>query len=73
MASRFARDLGDMPPEFRTILESWGSGAGIGLGLIVGFFVMLCVSSVFGMLGGLFGALIFKKSQPPVVPPPIPQ
>jgi hypothetical protein len=73
MASRVLRDAGDMPPEFRTIIESWSGGAGIGLGLVFGFFVMLCVSSVFGMLGGLFGALIFKKSQPPVVPPPIPQ
>jgi len=25
------------------------------------------------MLGGLFGALMFKKNQPPVIPPPIPQ
>ena len=35
------------------------------------FFVMLFVSSLFGMLGGLFGALMFRK-KPPVIPPPIP-
>jgi hypothetical protein len=26
-----------------------------------------------GMLGGIFGALLFRKHQPPVVPPPIPE
>ncbi len=44
----------------------------IGVGLIFGFFVMLVVSTLFGMLGGLFGALMFRKTQPPVIPPPIP-
>ena len=73
MASRVIRDAGDMAPEMRAIFENLGGAPAIGLGLIFGFFVMLCVSSVFGMLGGLFGALMFKKEQPPVVPPPIPQ
>ena len=73
MASRVIRDAGDMAPEMRAIFENWAGAPAMGLGLIFGFFVMLCVSSVFGMLGGLFGALMFKKSQPPVVPPPIPQ
>jgi hypothetical protein len=30
---------------------------------------MLVVSSLFGMVGGLFGALMFKKNPPPVIPP----
>ena len=38
---------------------------------IVGFFVTLCVCSVFAMIGGLFGALFFRKSAPPP-PPPVP-
>jgi hypothetical protein len=33
---------------------------------------MLVISSLFGMLGGLFGALMFRKNPPPVIPPPIP-
>jgi hypothetical protein len=73
MAGRIIRDAGDMAPEMRAIFENMAGAPAIGLGLILGFFVMLCVSSVFGMLGGLFGALMFRKSQPPVVPPPIPQ
>ena len=73
MAGRIIRDAGDMAPEMRAIFENMAGAPAIGLGLILGFFVMLCVSSVFGMLGGLFGALMFKKHQPPVIPPPIPQ
>lgn len=73
MAARIIRDAGDMAPEMRAIFENMAGAPAIGLGLILGFFVMLCVSTVFGMLGGLFGALMFKKHQPPVIPPPIPQ
>lgn len=73
MAGRIIRDAGDMAPEMREIFENMAGAPAIGLTLVLGFFVMLCVSSVFGMLGGLFGALMFKKGQPPVVPPPIPQ
>ena len=73
MASRAMRDAADMAPELRAVLENMSGAPAIGLGLIFMFFVMLCLSTVFGMLGGLFGALMFKKNQPPVIPPPIPQ
>ncbi len=71
MASRAMRDAVDMAPELRGILENMSGAPAIGIGLVIGFFLMLCVSTVFGMLGGLFGALMFKH-QPPVIPPPIP-
>ena len=73
IASRAMRDAAEMAPELRGIFENLAGAPVIGLGLILSFFVMLCVSTVFGMLGGLFGALMFKKHQPPVIPPPIPQ
>ena len=73
MANRVLRDATEMAPELRSIFENLAGAPAIGIGLIFGFFVMLCVSTVFGMLGGLFGALMFRKSQPPVIPPPIPQ
>ena len=72
MANRMMRDAADMAPELRGILENMSTAPAIGIGLIFFFFVMLVVSSLFGMIGGLFGALMFRKSQPPVVPPPIP-
>jgi hypothetical protein len=73
MAGRIIRDAGEMAPEMRAIFENMAGAPAIGLSLVLGFFVMLCVSTLFGMLGGLFGALMFKKNQPPVIPPPIPQ
>ncbi len=56
------RNASDMPPELRALLESMQGGPAIGLGLLFGFFVMLFVSTLFGMLGGLFGALMFRKN-----------
>jgi hypothetical protein len=55
------------------MLESLSAGPSIGIGLLFMFFVMLVVGTTFGMFGGLFGALLFRKSAPPVLPPPIPQ
>ena len=46
----------------RAAREHVSSGPAIGLGLVFGFFVMLVVSTLFGMLGGLFGALLFRKN-----------
>src|SRR5688500_4233360 len=65
-AQRMLRKASDMAPELRTLLESMQGGPVIGLGLLFGFFMMLVVSTLFGMLGGLFGALMFRKSPPPV-------
>lgn len=73
MADRAMRDASEMAPELRALFENMSGRPAIGLGLVFGFFIMLCVSTVFGMVGGLFGALMFRKTQPPVIPPPIPQ
>jgi hypothetical protein len=71
-AQRALENASDLPPAVRQILENVGTGAVVGFGLILMFFVMLFVFSLFGLMGGLFGALFFRKSQP-VIPPPIPQ
>jgi hypothetical protein len=62
----------DMPPEAREFMEMMRGGAAVGAMALVGFFFMLFVSTVFGMIGGVFGALIFKKAAPPPPPPPAP-
>ena len=73
MIQRALQNAGDMPPAAREFLEGLSGGAAaIGLGTIIGFFVMLFLGSFFAMLGGLFGALIFRKNAPPSGPPPIP-
>ncbi|HEX8031033.1 MAG TPA: DUF5518 domain-containing protein [Vicinamibacterales bacterium] len=72
MAQRAMENAEALPPEIRALLEGFSGGPSIGIGLLFMFFVMLVVGTTFGMFGGLFGALLFRKSTP-VVPPPIPQ
>jgi hypothetical protein len=72
MAQRMLATASELPPELRTIFEGASTGGAVGIGTILFFFVMLVVSTLFGMLGGIFGALMFRKSAP-TLPPPIPQ
>jgi hypothetical protein len=64
----------DLPPEARSMLEEMRGGvmgsALAGIGFIVGLVFSLVVYSIFGLLGGLLGAVMFKKPLPP--PPPLP-
>ena len=67
----------DVPPEVRALLESMRANAfTMGVGTIAVFFAMLSVASVvgalFGAVGGLLGAVIFRKNVPPPPPPPMP-
>lgn len=62
----------DMPPEAREVLESMRGGPAIGVGIVLSFFVMLVVGTLFGLIGGLIGAVLFRKNAPPPPPPPPP-
>jgi hypothetical protein len=64
-------DRGALPPEARDMLERYDRG-----GLGAGFFIIRKVGSlmmwafvggIFSTLGGLLGALIFKKQTPPAI------
>jgi hypothetical protein len=79
MASRSA----DMPPEARDFLAMLDSAPARGLAAAIGFILKLIVCGVFGLIGGLFGTVFFRKSPPPapeqgwppppsITPPPIP-
>jgi hypothetical protein len=74
LMQRALRQATGMAPEARAFLERLAArGPATGLSLVFSFVVMLCISSVFGMFGGLFGALMFrKKPTPPTLPPPVP-
>lgn len=62
---------GGMPPEFR---EYVGRYVGGGLRLVFGFMIMLCLGAIFSTIGGLVGAIIFRKPLPPgtIDVPPVP-
>jgi hypothetical protein len=55
----------DLPPETREMLERASSGPAV---LAMKFVWSIVTGAVFGMLGGLLGVAVFKKSAPP--PPP---
>jgi uncharacterized protein YqgC (DUF456 family) len=61
---------GNLPPEFREMMTS---GMGTAFGIVIGFFFNLAAGIVFSTLGGILGALIFRKPPRPAVidvPPP---
>jgi hypothetical protein len=58
---------GGMPPEFREFVTS---RIGAGIGIVVNFVLMLVVGVAFATIGGVLGAVIFRKQVPPPPPPP---
>ena len=70
--SRIMEGNEDMPPEAREMMEKLLAGGAIGGFAIIGALINTVIYSVFGMLGGLLGVAIFKKTAPPPPPPPPP-
>jgi len=62
----------DIPPEWRTTIEGMRGGAALGIMTVLSTLVMLVVGSIFGLIGGVIGALMFRKNIPPPPPPPLP-
>jgi hypothetical protein len=63
-------DMGTFPPEVRDILDRYGRGGAMGgaffiISRIVGLMFWIFVGGVFSTLGGLLGALMFRKQTPP--------
>ena len=72
-------DVGTLPPEFRDIVERYsGRDREVSLafqvvGRIVGLMFWMFVGAVFSTIGGLIGAMIFRRDTPPApldIPPP---
>jgi hypothetical protein len=63
-------DMGTFPPEARDMMERYGRSGAMGgaffiISRIVGLMFWIFVGGVFSTLGGLLGALIFRKQTPP--------
>jgi hypothetical protein len=57
----------DVPAEFRDVMDNAAAGGAL---RAISAIITVVVSSVFGLLGGLLGVALFKKSAPPPPPPP---
>jgi hypothetical protein len=69
-------EMGTLPPEVRDLLERYGRGSATGgtmgaaiyvISRLIGLMAGLFIGGMFSTLGGLLGALIFKKQTPPGV------
>lgn len=69
LLQRLAEAGANLPPEF----QGGMSGAeGVSLRLLLGFVFMMFAGPVFATIGGLIGAMAFRRPVPPVGPPPPP-
>jgi hypothetical protein len=64
-------DMGTLPPEARQVLERYGQGTASGASFVISRIVFLMfwvfIGGLFSTLGGLVGAMIFKRQNPPGV------
>jgi hypothetical protein len=59
-----------MPPDLQRIFGGYtGAGLGLLVGFVAGFIFWLFIGAVFSTLGGMLGAAIFRKKEPPPVAP----
>jgi hypothetical protein len=58
LMQRFLESAGGMRPEFRTYVSTYVGGV---VRLAIGFLFMLVVGSSFSTIGGVLGALVFRK------------
>ena len=65
---------GAVPPELRDLIEGMSSGVGGAIvGLMIMFFLLLVLGVIFATLGGVLGALMFRRNPKPQNPSPTPQ
>jgi hypothetical protein len=67
---RAMESAGDVP--WRDLLEQYRGGGARTFSLIFGFFLQLVLGMVFATLGGVLGAMLFRKRELPPPPPPPP-
>jgi hypothetical protein len=75
MFVEMARNASDMPPEAREVLDSMSRYEGSRYA--GGFAMMLVIGSIFSTIGGVIGAVYFRRDLPPalggpIAPPPLP-
>ena len=67
---RAVDSAGDTP--LRDVVEQYRGRSAHALSIVLGFFLQLLLGMVFATIGGVLGAMLFKKSTP-LPPPPLSQ
>jgi hypothetical protein len=70
IVERLMQNLPNVPPEMDTTLENLRTGGVGAVGTAISFLVMLVVGVIFSTIGGLIGAVLFRRGRPRVVPAP---
>jgi len=70
IAERLVQNLPTVSPEMDGALDSLRTGGLGAAGTVIGFFVMLVVGVIFSTVGGLMGAVMFRRGRPRVMPAP---
>lgn len=69
MMQRVVEMAGNMPPEIRELFERYNTetpaAAFFIIGRIVSLFFWLALGAIFSTVGGLIGAIVFRKDTPP--------
>jgi hypothetical protein len=74
---RVLENSGNMPPDIREWMERYAYGdvrmtLAMQIARLVGsLFLMLFLGAIFSTIGGLLGAVFFRKPQPPIAPPTV--
>lgn len=71
-AEAMAQRSQSMPPEAREWFEALASRSTSSARWAVGFFFQLCIGMLFAPIGGMLGAVFFKKDVPPALGGPSP-
>jgi hypothetical protein len=58
----FMQSRSDVPPEMEQLLQNLETGP---FGIVLKFVMGTVTGAIFGLLGGILGAAIFKKTTPP--------
>jgi len=67
---RVMQNVPNVPPEMEGALDSLRSGGLGAVTTVIGFFLMLVVGVIFSTVGGLIGAVLFRRGRPHVMPAP---
>jgi len=67
---RLVQNLPNVPPEMEGALDNLRAGGLSAVGTVITFLFMLVAGAIFSTIGGLLGAIMFRRGRPTVLPAP---